>query len=216
MEKELLSIVLTLKEFCSMLLGADITVHTDHKNLTFDNFITQRVLSWIWYTEEYGPTIKYIKDPVNVIDDTFSCMGCKEGLNLNTVGKRTDNVSKSTIKYENFYSILDDSDIAECLLTLPIEECYLNLPNDSAVDSPLDMQTISEEQKVDTELVACMNKHKDLYFEKKLDGHKKQFVTVRTENKDRLAGESPYLNLWLNWQSNVTLWPDIQVARSYD
>ena len=57
---------------------------------------------------------------------------------LNTVWKSTDDVSKITI------SIMDDPDIAECFLTLPIEECYLNLPNASAVDSPLDMETISE------------------------------------------------------------------------
>ena len=60
------------------------------------------------------------------------------------MGKSTDNSNKSTIKQENFHSIMDDPDIAECFLTLPIEECYLNLPNDSAVDRPLDMQTISE------------------------------------------------------------------------
>jgi len=56
-------------------------------------------------------------------------------------------------------------------LTLPIEECYLNLYNDSAVDSPLDMQTISEKKKR-YEANRSYEKHKDLYFEKKFDSHK--------------------------------------------
>ena len=46
------------------------------------------------------------------------------------------------------------------------------LPNTSTVDSPLDVQTISEKQKEDMELVARVDKHKDLYVKKKLDGHK--------------------------------------------
>ena len=43
-------------------------------------------------------------------------------------------------------------------------EYHLDLPNDSTVDGPLDMQTKSEKQKGDTQLIACVNKHKDLCF----------------------------------------------------
>ena len=45
-EKELLAIVLVLKEYQKMLLGAQITVHMDHKNLMFQTMSMQRVLCW--------------------------------------------------------------------------------------------------------------------------------------------------------------------------
>jgi hypothetical protein len=45
-EKELLLIEATLKEFKKVLRGHQIMVYTDHKNLSFKNFNTERVMRW--------------------------------------------------------------------------------------------------------------------------------------------------------------------------
>ena len=74
-------------------------------------------------------------------------MGRKEDPTINTVGKSAADAAKNIIKYENFFSILDDPELAARFLTLPMEECYLNLPNNSGIDSLLNMQTISKNQK---------------------------------------------------------------------
>jgi hypothetical protein len=74
-ERELLSIVETLKEFRTILLGQQLVVHTDHENLTYKHFDSDRVMRWRLYIEEYSPDLRYIKGTKNVAADALSCLG---------------------------------------------------------------------------------------------------------------------------------------------
>ena len=55
-----------------MLLGQQITVHTDHENLTYKNFNSDRVMRWRLYIEEYSPDLQYIKGTHNVVADALN------------------------------------------------------------------------------------------------------------------------------------------------
>ena len=79
-ERELLSIVETLKEFRNILLGQRIEVHTDHKNLTCKNFNTERVMRWRLILEEYSPELLYIKGTHNIVADALSRLDLDEDL----------------------------------------------------------------------------------------------------------------------------------------
>jgi RNase H-like domain found in reverse transcriptase len=62
-EKELLSVVETLKEFRTMLYGSP-NIH-DHKNSTFAQFQTQHVLQWQLFLDDYHVHHHYIKGNSN-------------------------------------------------------------------------------------------------------------------------------------------------------
>ena len=79
-EKELLSIVETFKEFRSFLQGARITVYTDHANLIHAVENTNaRILRWRLILEDFAPTFKHIQGSSNIEADGLSRAPLLEG-----------------------------------------------------------------------------------------------------------------------------------------
>ena len=75
-EKELLSIVECLKQFCNILFGYKIHIYSDHKNLVYEATLSesQRVMCWLLLLKEFGPHIHHIAGVDNTVVNTLSCM----------------------------------------------------------------------------------------------------------------------------------------------
>ena len=112
-----------------------------------------------------------------MIADTLSRLDRREDISP-TVGK--NDAPSSDIKsdsFDSFYSIFDDSDLAETfseiletesnLLDFVREhDCYLNLPEIDMEENPLNLDNIKELQDADEDLQKLKDKHPNLYFHK--------------------------------------------------
>jgi hypothetical protein len=121
-DKKLLGIIATLHKFCSMLLGAEVYVHSDHKNIVSIGDSSQQRLCWIFYVDEFGQEIHYVEGQRNVIANTFSRL-LHSDVSSPLVGKTAANAvsnSESNNRNESSHSLLmDDRDITDCLMDLP-------------------------------------------------------------------------------------------------
>ena len=104
-DKELLCVVATLREFCSMFVGDS----------------SERHLRWISYVNEYGPTLHYVEGPLNVIAVTLSRLS-RNDIDINSsalVGKKAASVVSNSESMAGHSSLIDDREILKCLLNLP-------------------------------------------------------------------------------------------------
>ena len=123
-ERELLSIVETLKEFRNILLGQQVVVHTDHLNLTHKQFNTDRVMRWRLILEEYGVSLTYVKCTNNIVADALSRL--------------------ARIDTPDFREYVPDENLAKC---------FLNERAADALIYPLDLTTIDKAQQQDEALL---------------------------------------------------------------
>jgi len=109
-DKELLCVVSTLCEFRSMLFGADLHIHTDHRNLLNVGDSSERRLRWISYVDEYGPTLHYVEGPLNVIAVTLSRLTHND-IDIDSsalVGKKAASVVSDSESIAGHSSLIDD------------------------------------------------------------------------------------------------------------
>jgi transposase InsO family protein len=133
-EKELWSIVKTLKEFRSMLLGEPITIYTDHKNLThkLSSFSTQRILWWRLLLEEFGCNYKHKEGSQNLVANVLSCILTSCLVREKIAGPREKNLISQPNQPQELYEdnqaciTEENPSLAECLLVYPVfNECNI-------------------------------------------------------------------------------------------
>ncbi len=115
-DKELLSVVEILREFRTMLLGAELHVHTDHKNPThqLSAFQTQRIMRWRLLLEEFNPSFHHKEGKLNCVADALSRL--PEDVERPPVDEPPAEVRREAPEREAF---LVDDETADCLLFHP-------------------------------------------------------------------------------------------------
>jgi hypothetical protein len=90
-----------------MLLGVNIHVFMDHKNLMFDSLKTQCVLCWRTTIEEFLPMLHYIEGPRNILANNLSRLHCLVTLAQIAEGKKLVEPAVVSIEKEDKAYFLD-------------------------------------------------------------------------------------------------------------
>ena len=114
----------TLKEFRNILLGHQITVYTDHKNLTYEDNNIERVMRWCLILKEFGPELKYIKGENNVVSEALYRLEMIDNQEILNISELYD---------------YDDNNLPES--AYPI--CYQNIAKAQETDANLHQMVVS-------------------------------------------------------------------------
>jgi hypothetical protein len=137
----MLSIVKTLNELCTILLGHKLKIYTDHKSLINLKTVSKspQIKRWQWTIEEFAPDLEYINGPRNVVAYALSRLDTE-------ISHLTLNSNAIPESFENY------------------NDKRLN------IDYPLSTAVIAKHQQIDTKLVQHIKHHPE-YFTKRVYDH---------------------------------------------
>jgi hypothetical protein len=166
-----------------MLLGANIHVFMDHKNLTFDTLQTQHVLRWRTKIKDFLPMLHYIEGPRTILADNLSRLRRLVTPAQVAEGKKLIEPAEVSIEEEDEayfldqeYSGLYNKNVWECI------ECYLNLPDTPHQDeNPLNYAHICELQQQDKQLLALQVKYPENYVNLQLDDNGDDIICYKKD-----------------------------------
>ena len=180
-ERELLAIVETLKEFRNILLGQEIVVYTDHKNLTYSTYNSERVMRWRLVIEEFGPKLEYIKGKKNDAADALSRLEYDQTKN---------NSEEIEINFDN----------------LAMENSKNNLLSKTAM--PINLKLIQKEQEKSSVLQKLAKLDKKNYSMQKFHGGGKELKLLCYKDKKIVIPKSLQLKI-VQWYHTYLCHPGL-------
>ena len=146
-EQELLSTVETLKEFRNILLGQDLVVHTDHKNILYGNLSNDRITRWRLLLEEYGPKFEHVKGKDNIVADALSRLDMSETV---TSQPSMDKGALHCAMAMSHVTRNEEAEVPHASRIAGMAETFARIPADQVF--PLSPALIAREQKKDKAL----------------------------------------------------------------
>jgi hypothetical protein len=145
-EREMLSIVETLRAYRNILLGHEIVIYTDHQNLVNDRTQHEsvRIQRWVWLIEEFGPKFKYLPGPENALSRLDKAPSPTEPEDIDNAHKPANCFATLDVHFLNVFREDDELHLAE--------NVFSGTHKDDIV-FPLSAQEISKHQRKDQELM---------------------------------------------------------------
>ena len=122
--------------FRTMLLGAELHVHTDHRNLPYSNLPSQRLIRW--RLDKYGPTFHYIKGDDNTTADFLSRSPLLEGKSV---------PSAENDPIDSFFVDLFDLSEPDMMVDCFLNDMFLNAPVPATPMNPVDYFQLHQYQQ---------------------------------------------------------------------